>query len=252
MGQRYLPPLIQLIVFFISFESLAFQKQEYNPVVFNMAQLYDFNPVKGNIKELKAVVYNEDNSINYESLLKIGRDGCVESFTLNQKQDEYLSRLHNYLVIKRVKNKLVGTDASGPIEMTIGNNCMILSRKDTNGELIYQYNKDGIIIGSVLADTKAKFSENNYNEFKLPTTIKYFKDNNVISETIMTYGKDISKPFDFFMEILVLGQIILQVDSKCSYNDQNIAYKCNFILTLNSEGKNIKLLKNSTTEASFY
>ncbi|HBO23646.1 MAG TPA: methyltransferase [Providencia sp.] len=252
MGNQYLLPIIQLTIFFISFESLAFQKQEYNPVVFNMAQLYDFNPVKGNVKEVKAVVYNEDNSINYESLLTIGRDGCVESFTLNQKQDEYLSRLNNHLVVKRVKNKLVGTDTSGPIEMTIGNNCMILSRKDINGELIYQYNKDGIIIGSVLADTKEKFSENNYNEFKLPTTIKYYKDNKVISETIMTYGKDMQKPFDFFMEILVLGQVILQVDSKCSYDNQNIAYKCNFVLTLNSEDKNIKLLKNSTTEALFY
>lgn len=45
-------------------------------------------------------------------------------------------------------------DANGPVEMTIGNNCEIISRKDTNGELIYQYNKDGFITGSILADTK--------------------------------------------------------------------------------------------------
>lgn len=64
---------------------MAFQKQQYNPVVFNMAQLYDFNPVKGNVKEIRSVVYNKDKSINYESLLKIGRDGCIDSFALNQK-----------------------------------------------------------------------------------------------------------------------------------------------------------------------
>lgn len=51
-----------------------------------MAQLYDFNPVKGNVKEIRSVVYNKDKSINYESLLKIGRDGCIDSFALNQKR----------------------------------------------------------------------------------------------------------------------------------------------------------------------
>lgn len=197
-----------------------------------MAQLYDFNPVKGNVKEIRSVVYNKDKSINYESLLKIGRDGCIDSFALNQKKDEYLSGVHNYLFVERVKNKLVG--------------------RDNNGKLIYRYNKEGIIIGSVLADNKTKFSENNYNEFKLPTTIKYYKDNKVISETIITYGKDITKPFDLLMKIRVLGQTILQVDSKCDYNSQNIAHKCHFELTINENGQDIKLIKDSTTEVSFY
>lgn len=252
MSNKYLLAITPLITFFIASESLAFQKQQYNPVVFNMAQLYDFNPVKGNVKEIRSVVYNKDKSINYESLLKIGRDGCIDSFALNQKKDEYLSGVHNYLFVERVKNKLVGRDNNGPVEMEVGNNCTILSRKDNNGKLIYRYNKEGIIIGSVLADNKTKFSENNYNEFKLPTTIKYYKDNKVISETIITYGKGITKPFDLLMKIRVLGQTILQVDSKCDYNSQNIAHKCHFELTINENGQDIKLIKDSTTEVSFY
>ncbi|MDF4405721.1 YnfC family lipoprotein, partial [Vibrio parahaemolyticus] len=91
MNRKFVLPMAQVIVFFTSFEALAFQEQQYNPVVFNMAQLYDFNPVRGNIKELNTTVYNDDKTINYESQLKIGRDGCVESFRLNQKKDEYLS-----------------------------------------------------------------------------------------------------------------------------------------------------------------
>ncbi|SPY77812.1 YnfC family lipoprotein [Providencia rustigianii] len=86
MNNTYLLLAIQLMTFFISFRAIAFQEKEYNPVVFNMAQLYDFNPVRGNIKELKTVVYNEDKSINYQSFLKIGRDGCVDSFTYDQKK----------------------------------------------------------------------------------------------------------------------------------------------------------------------
>ncbi|WP_368919495.1 YnfC family lipoprotein [Providencia vermicola] len=251
MNNKYIALVVPL-TFFISFESSAFDKQEYNPVVFNMAELYDFNPVKGNVKEIKSTGYNEDKTINYESKLKIGRDGCVESFSLNQKKDEYLSGLHNYLFVERVKNKLIGMDANGPVEMTIGNNCEIISRKDTNGELIYQYNKDGFITGSILADTKEKFGENIYNEFKLPIAIKYYKGDDVISETRITYGKDMSKAFDHLMEIRALGQTILQVDSKCHYDHQNIPSQCNFVLTLDSNGKKIHLKKNSTTKVTFY
>ncbi len=100
--------------------------------------------------------------------------------------------------------------------------------------------------------TRKQYSKNDYNEFKLPTTIKYFKDNAIISETIVTYGKDMSKPFDHMMDIRALGQTILLVNSKCDYNAKNIAYKCDFILSLNSNGNEIKLLKNSTTEVDFY
>ncbi|MEQ5725400.1 MULTISPECIES: YnfC family lipoprotein [unclassified Providencia] len=252
MSKKYLLGIIYLSLFPISFASLAFQEQQYNPVVFNLAQLYDFNPVRGAVKQIKSVVYNEDKSINYESMLKIGHDGCVESFSFDQKKDEYLNGAHNYLFVKRVKNKLIGRDVSGPVEMVIGDNCQIMSKKDSNGELIYQYNQDGIIAGSLLADTKKQYSKNDYNEFKLPTTIKYFKDNAIISETIVTYGKDMSKPFDHMMDIRALGQTILLVNSKCDYNAKNIAYKCDFILSLNSNGNEIKLLKNSTTEVDFY
>ncbi|WP_369311894.1 YnfC family lipoprotein [Providencia rettgeri] len=252
MKHKYVLLMTQLVVLSVSFESLAFDEQQYNPVVFNMAQLYDFNPVRGNVKELKTIVYNEDKTINYESLLKMGRDGCVESFQLNQKKDEYLSSVHNYLSVKRIKNKLIGVDANGPVEMSIGKDCTIISRKDTNGELIYKYNKDGFITGSVLADTKEKFGENNYNEFKLPTEIKYYKGDTVISETRLTYGKDPTKAFDHIMDIRALGQTILLVDSKCDYDKRNIAYQCNFVLTLNSNGKTIKLPKNSQTDVTFY
>ncbi len=251
MSNKYVLPITPLI-FFISFESLAYQKQEYNPVVFNMAQLYDFNPVKGNIKEIKSVVYNEDKSINYESKLKVGRDGCIDSFKLNQKKDEYLNGVHNYLFVERVKNKLIGMDTNGPVEISIGHDCKILSRKDSNGELTYQYNKEGFITGSTLADTKEIFGENKYNEFNLPTTIKYYKGNVVISETQITYGKDMNKAFDHFMDIKALGQTILQVDSKCDYNEQNIPYKCDFILTLGSNDEKMKLRKSSITKALFY
>ncbi|MEX0423540.1 YnfC family lipoprotein [Providencia rettgeri] len=252
MSKKYLLGIIYLSLFPVSFASLAFQEQQYNPVVFNMAQLYDFNPVKGAVKQVKTVVYNDDKTINYESMLKIGHDGCVDSFTFDQKKDEYLNGAHNYLFVKRIKNKLVGRDVSGPVEMLIGDNCQIVSKKDSNGELIYQYNQDGIITGSLLAESKKQYSKNDYNEFKLPTTIQYFKDDTLISETVLTYGKDMSKPFDHTMDIRALGQTILLVNSKCDYNAKNIAYKCDFILTLNSNGNEIKLLKNSTTEAVFY
>ncbi len=252
MNRKFALPMAQVIVFFTSFGALAFQEQQYNPVVFNMAQLYDFNPVRGNIKELNTTVYNDDKTINYESQLKIGRDGCVESFRLNQKKDEYLSGVHNYLSIERVKNKLIGMDANGPVEIVIGKDCKIISRKDTNGELIYQYNKGGFISGSVLAETQERFGENNYNEHQLPTEIKYYKGNSVISETLITYGKDFTKAFDHTMDIRALGQTILLIDSKCDYDKRNIAYQCNFILTLNSNGKTVKLAKSSKTESKFY
>ncbi|MFD1092077.1 YnfC family lipoprotein [Providencia vermicola] len=252
MNRKCVLPMVQVIVCFTSFETLAFQEQQYNPVVFNMAQLYDFNPVRGNVKELVGTVYNEDKTINYKSVLKIGPDGCVESFWLDQKKDEYLSGVHNYLSIKRVKNKLIGMDANGPVEIAIGKDCNIISRQDTNGKLVYLHNKEGFIIGSVLADTKEKFGENNYNEHKLPTEIKYYKGNSVISETLITYGKDFTKPFDLTMDIRALGQTILLVDSKCDYDKRNIAYQCNFTLTLDSNGKTVKLAKTSKTDVKFY
>ncbi len=47
----------------------------------------------------------------------------------DQKKDEYLNGAHNYLFVKRVKNKLIGRDVSGPVEMVIGDNCQIMSKK---------------------------------------------------------------------------------------------------------------------------
>lgn len=252
MNNKYLVSIIHLALFSVSFQSAAFQKNEYNPVVFNMAQLYDFNPVRGNVKELSTYVYNEDETMNYQSTLKVGRDGCIESFTMKQKKDEYLNSIDNWFSIKREKNKLVGSDANGPVEMVVGENCQIISRTDSNGKLIYQYNDEGIIIGSMNANPRFKYSENTYNSNKLPETIKYYKDNVVFSESIMSYGKDVSKPFDLQMEIKALGLPILFVDSKCDYDKQNIAHKCNFILTIISNGKTITLPKRSVTETVFY
>ncbi|HHR6138341.1 TPA: YnfC family lipoprotein [Providencia alcalifaciens] len=252
MNNKCIVSIIQFALFSASFQSLAFQKDEYNPIVFNFAQLYDFNPVKGNVKELNTMVYNDDETINYQSTLNIGRDGCVDSFSFSQKKDEHLNSIDNWLLVKREKNKLVGSDANGPVEMEVAANCLIVSRADSNDKLIYQYNNDGIIIGSMNAEPRVQYSKNTYNKNKLPETIKYYKDNVVFSETILSYGNDITKPFDLQMEIKALGLPILFVDSKCDYDKQNIAHRCNFILTVVSNGKMMKLPKRSTTEAVFY
>lgn len=236
----------------LPFQAIALPEQKYSPVVFNMAQMYDFNPVKGNVREVNSVIYNENGSINYTSNLKIARDGCIESFSLIRTKDEYINSEHNELSVKRNKNKLIGHDSNGPVEMAVGDNCLILSKKDSDGKLLYQYGEDGFIKSSWIAEPKTKLSEFHYDKNGRLYAISYYNDNKLFSETAVEYNSDPAKPYDLILEVKVLNQSALVADSKCEYNQQGVTSKCQFVLTLISDGKQITLKKHSTTDALFY
>ncbi|WP_323086630.1 YnfC family lipoprotein [Providencia alcalifaciens] len=252
MNIKFLSLASSITTFFLPFQAGAVPMDKYNPVVFNMAQLYDFNPVKGNVKHVKSVVYNEDGSINYESDLKIAKDGCIESFSMTRTKDEYINSVHNELSVKREKNKLIGQDSNGPVEMEVGNNCLILSKKDSDGKLTYQYNADGFINSSWVAEPKTKLSAFHYDENNRSYNVAYYNDNKLFSDISVRYTSDETKPYDLILEVKVLDQSVLAVDTQCEYNQQGVSHKCQFVLTLISDGKQITLKKRSTTDASFY
>lgn len=236
----------------LSFQAIASSEQKYSPVVFNMAHMYDFNPVKGKVKEINSVIYNEDGSINYASNLKIAKDGCIESFSLMRTKDEYINSEHNELSVKRNKNKLIGHDSNGLVEMEIGKNCLILSKKDSDGKLLYQYDKNGFINSSWIAKPKTKLSEFHYDKNQRLYAISYYNDNKLFSETAVEYDSDPAKPYDLVLEVKVLNQSALIADSQCEYNQQGVISTCQFVLTLTLDGKQVTLKKHSTTDASFY
>ncbi|EFB71423.1 YnfC family lipoprotein [Providencia rustigianii] len=252
MKIEILPVVAYTVAILIPFKATAMSEQKYNPVVFNMAQMYDFNPVKGNVKEVKSTIYNEDNSINYISNLKIGRDGCIDEFSLSQVKDEYINSIHNELFVKRVKDKLIGEDINGPVEMEIGKDCLVLSKKDSNGKLLYEYNDDGFIKGSMIKSPNIKLNEYHYDKDNRLYAITYYSENKVFSETVVEYDKDPAKPYDVLLEVKVMNQSALIADTKCEYDKRGVSYKCNFVLTLTPNGKTIKLNKRSTTEVIFY
>ncbi|MCG9534231.1 YnfC family lipoprotein [Providencia huaxiensis] len=241
-----------LSVVSIPVEALSHEKQSYQPNVFNLAQMYDFNPVKGNVKELKSTMYNDDGTIFYESILEMDSNGCVDSFTLKKNKDRYLSSSDIFLSLTLSNGKLLGKDNSGPVEIQFDENCLVTSLRDSSGVINNIHNENGYLKNRTNGETGDTLSEYFYNKNGLINNVKYYVSGMVFSESIVNYLDETSKPFDFYMENKSSNKTSAIVNSECSYDENGNPSDCDINITISPDNNPIKIHKKATTEVRYY
>ncbi|MBP6083814.1 MAG: YnfC family lipoprotein [Providencia sp.] len=244
--------IICLSIVSISVKAFSVEDKSYHPNVFNFAQMYDFNPVKGNVKELKSTMHNDNGTIFYESILKMNSNGCVDSFSLKKNKDEYLNSNDMFLSIFLNNGKLLGQDNAGPVEIQIGENCLVTSLSDSTGVINNIYNDKRYLKNRTDGETGDTLSEYFYNENGLIDNVKYYASGMMFSESIVNYRDEISKPFDFDMENKSLNKITSIVNSKCSYDKNGNPNDCDIDITISPDDNPIKIHKKATTRVTYY
>lgn len=241
MVGKYLFSVLILIPFF----AIPSNMQIYNPALFNLSVLYDFDPVKGNVKELHTTVYNNDKSIVYEVNIKLDSDGCIESFRSRKPKDEV------FIILDKQSNELKGKDKYGEVSIKLDDNCSFLSKKDSTGVVLYEYNANGYIKDMISEYTGKVIGEYTYKKNGLLENVKFFINKDIITESSIMYA-DPKKPLDSEMIYKMYGEIVATVKTKCQYNNRDVAYSCEIINFLATKEKPIIEYQQAITEASFY
>ncbi|MEQ4923677.1 YnfC family lipoprotein [Proteus hauseri] len=235
-----------------SVKALSSEEQSYRPNVFNLAQMYDFNPVKGDVSELESTIYNDDGTIFYESILKMNANGCVESFYLKKNKDEYLNSSNTFLSVSLNNGKLIGKDDAGAVEMQLDENCLITSLSNSAGVINNILNEKGYLKSRTIGETGGILSKNFYNKNGLIINTKYYINSMVFSESIINYYDEINKPFDFDIKNKTLNEISSIVNSKCAYDKNRNPNDCDINITISPNNNPIEIHKKATVRAKYY
>jgi hypothetical protein len=233
------------VFFLIPFFAVSSNAKMYNPVLFNLSLLYDFNPVKGNVKELNTTVYNNDKSIDYEVNLKFDPVGCVESFRYRKPKSE------SFIVLDKKYNELKGKDKFGDVSIKLNDKCYFMSKKDSTGVVLYKYDGDGYIKDVISEYTGKVISEHTYTSSGLLDNVKFFIDKQVISESLIKYT-DPKKSLDYEITQKMYGETVAVVKTKCDYNDSGVAYDCKITNSLGTQDKPKIEYQQVITKATFY
>ncbi|UBX48807.1 hypothetical protein LDO51_16935 [Providencia alcalifaciens] len=79
--------------------------------------------------------------------------------------------------------------------MKVVSNCLILSKKDSDDKLLYQYGEGGFIKSTWIARLK---NQVNFIMIRTEAYTLYYNDNKLFLKTVVEYNSGPAKPHEFF------------------------------------------------------
>ncbi|WNN49885.1 YnfC family lipoprotein [Siccibacter colletis] len=227
-----------------SMSPFALASENYIPSLYNFSVMYDFNPIKGKVKELNTHIINKVKDLDYNMKIKLSSDGCIESFERTGK--------YEFGDIHLVRNGRVLTDTSNndPINFNLDEHCNIIARTDKYGRSEYKLNEDGYIIESTL--NGQPFSAHKFNDNGSLVFGEYFMYGGTISSYEISYSDETSRPFDAEVKSKQLDGGDYYAKSSCEYEDRHIPVRCTSLVKETKDGV-VKESENiAYTDVMFY
>jgi hypothetical protein len=236
-------PISLTLVFFI-FSGATHASNAYNPVTFNLSTLFDFNPVKGPIKELKTIMKNRNGDEVYNLNMLVSEDGCVQSVEIKDSSQGFV------LSLKKEASELKGIMNDKPLAYMLDSKCNVTSSTGAFGDLGFKNDSNGLIKDILSAN--GKISSHFYDENRNLIKTEFYVSGKVASSNSITYPDANKMPLDYTLVNENAYSGGYSASSKCQYDDRKVPVKC--IIKTHQEKDKPDAITELTvfTEASFY
>lgn len=219
-------------------------KQAYNPLLFNLSTLLDFNPVAGHIKSLDVSATNDKGEVMFELTSTLSSDGCVQTLTRTDKFS------HSQMVLAKEGHTLKGTLDGQPITFTLDSKCNLLSRDDSTGHLDYRTNAQGQL-KTIMLGTQ-KIADHFYDADGNLIKAEFYASGMVASANSITYPDSVNKPVDYTLVNQSALQPGFSATNTCQYDKQHVPVRCHLTFSP-AKGQPAPMPDLTvTTRASFY
>lgn len=216
---------------------------QYNPVIFNLSTLLDFNPVKGPVKSLQTTVDNSDGNQVYRMAMTLEPNGCIQSLDVEDMSQKFT--LH---VVKKA-DALSGEYSGQPVTFTLDKKCNIAAKKV--GEDVTHYThypngmiKDIVYKGMTLA---SHFYDKQNNLIK----VEFYMSGKVASANTIVYRDSEHRPVDYALKNQSVYAAGYTASSQCEYAQNSVPTLCHIaIIPEGNEQRPNRLI--SHTQAEFY
>ena len=191
----------------------------YIPVIYNLSTLYDFNPVKGNIKDLYSVGHKENGEETYRIKISATKDRCINSIELNNRDANMT------ISLTRDGRHLKGTKNGLPYLLQLDEHCNIVSSNDNGHMITYTTYPNGLLKSVIFLDQK--ISTHFYDEgFNLIKT-EFYMSNMIASRNIVRYTQPTEKPLDYELINISSFSTNIKANSTCEYSEKLVPTLCN-------------------------
>ncbi|GEM_PF-1841844 len=186
-------------------------KEQYsNSNLLALSALYDFEAVKGNVRELNQTLYNVKDEIVHQVVARFEPNGCVSELILD-------SKMYGKAHLTKQEQQLTGTEQGSEVVFALGDKCEILSKRFTrlSDNYTYQYD-DRARLQSLFYSVTGLTRHFTWNEQGLLTRTKSTIGEQVIDEVIQQYADPLHKPADYRSETHSLAGNTI-IDMRCQY-----------------------------------
>ncbi|WP_336981280.1 MULTISPECIES: YnfC family lipoprotein [unclassified Cedecea] len=228
------------------FCSFAYAQTARNPVIANLATMFDFNAPAGNVREMHTVMKHPSGEVNYENRLKIDRTGCVTSLDIRDSAQKMVLQLH------REGNALTGTQNGKPLTLKLDEQCLVKKRKDELGEVKYAYWPGGLLKDIFFMPGGQRIAHHEYDVNGLPRQIDFYLNDKVASQTKVSYEDAERRPFDYKLVTETMRTPFLTMESHCRYDEHLSPIACDITLVTGIGKTQQTQRQQVTTEVSYY
>lgn len=240
-----------LLLLLCSFTIHADSLPAYNPIVLNLATMYDFDAVRGNVKSIHSVIKNNKDEVTYESELALDKSGCIDSFYVKNFTIGYS------MTMRKATEGLLGTEVSdmgntSDIVLKLNNTCQIISKTDKFGALSYTYDKNGLVDKAINSKTGDVISSHKYNSTGLPIKVEAYLSGEIYFENTLEYQNEKTKPFDYLLRIALKDKIFRVVKNLCQYDKNLNPTECIITSVEDKNSNKVTSIQKTVIESIFY
>ncbi len=204
-----------LLLLLGSFTIHADSLPAYNPIILNLATMYDFDAVRGNVKSIHSVIKKNNGEVTYESELALDKSGCIDSFYVKNLTIGYS------MTMRKATEGLLGTEVSdmgntSDTVLKLNSTCQIISKTDKLGALSYTYDKNGLLDKAINSKTGDVISSHKSNSTGLPIKVEAYLSGEIYFKNILEYQNEKTKPFDYLLRIALKDKIFRVVKTYVS------------------------------------
>lgn len=215
-----------MLLCFSLFPELAQAKNEYNPVLYNLSTLFDFNPVKGNVKKLNSIVLDGNGVQVYKISIDLNDGGCVDAMNLKNTGDNYTVSL------RRDGDFLKGSKNDVPLSIQLDKSCNLISKNEGGDITTYTLDTNGML--KTMSFMGQKMAEHFYDADSNLVRAEFYASGLVASMNNVVYANTTSKPLDYELNNTSSYSQGYKAVNSCSYDEKLVPKLCK--LTIQSAG----------------
>jgi hypothetical protein len=219
--------------------------KEYNPVMLNLATLFDFDAFRGPVRTFESTLKDADGKTVFRASGAFNQQGCIEYF----KTEDGKGVNHDY---KRSGDRLVSQINHQDV-MTLTKDCLLESNTTNGSTMTYTYDANKLMHQILLQPSNTLLSLHQYNSNHLPTDIRFFINGMTASRMEITYEDEKNRPYDYILkQSYTIGNGESYMKRKCQYDVYANPASCTLTMAKDKDFSEITWVRHVHSVATWF